>query len=246
MDERTLKTFNTISDLLGALSHKFPNDKPLALYNRLVDKITIRNTGAIQKHIDIFEKWCQKHKSYIVDCNPLPQQSTINYSDRIYVKIAYFIHRLNDSDSKKINQYLHTICALLIPDENILSSLEDKIEALKVDGNTTEGAFINDIMGDVKNAVENSDSNNPMSAIGGLFEGGFIQKITAGLAHSVGSGEMDMSKLFGVLQTTMSEMGKHMEQDPTPKIEEIEEFKPPSPPKKEVKEELDDEIEDLD
>lgn len=221
MDERTLKTFNTISDLLSILKNEFPRNKPLALYDRLVGKTQIRNHEAIKKHVGIFKEWCQEHQEHIINDTPLPQNTRISYSDRINVSIAFFIKQSAPHLKDKINHYLHTICALQIPDEKILSSLEEKIQTLKIDNTTKEGAFLGEIMGDVKSAVENSSGDNPMAAIGGLLSGGFIQKMTAGLTQSIGSGEMDMGKLFGVLQGAMAEMGNQINQQEPPKIEEI-------------------------
>jgi hypothetical protein len=121
------------------------------------------------------------------------------------IDIQKYIYKTNnDSETREaIRRHLMTISAILEPDSKKLEELDKRIEELNMDLGSKEGEFITGIMHKAKNSMEDIDTENPGQAIMGLLSSGVIQEMVSGLQYGVSSGEMDMQKLLGSMQTAI-------------------------------------------
>jgi len=218
--ESVLKAFDAIVTFVNDLWNVYGNPKKvdgLSLYRRIIEHIKFTDTGAINKAIRGFEKFFTLYETRILEnkLDEIPRGETIRYgkSDTIYIDIQKFIYKADPDTKSAIRQHLVTISAILEPDSHKIKELENRISELELD-ESKEGQFISGILSSAKESVEGADVDNPMSAVMGLLQGGVIENMMSGFA----SGDMDMEKLLGSMQTTI---GSLMNADSGDKIQEV-------------------------
>ena len=212
MDEKYVKSFNAVITFVNDLWEVFGTPKkatPLALYKRLISHIKFADAEAINKVLSGFRQFLVTYEDAIMHNNldSIPRGTQIKYGDStsIYLDIQKFIHQTkNDPDTREaIRQHLVTISAILEPDSKKLEELDKKLEDLNINLDSREGEFITGIMHKAKDSMEQVDTENPGQAIMGLLNSGVIQDMVVGLQQGVNSGEMDMQKLLGSMQTAI-------------------------------------------
>ncbi len=199
MDDRTLKIYHAISNFVSCLHEKYgSHNKPLALYNRLITRTSIKDIEPIQKHIKCFDIFISKYrKKLMVDQIVLPDNACIKYSERVYIDLPFLIKKSDKDTLYIIRQHLLTISALLHPDDSSsLQKLEEKLEGFNIDTSSAEGEFISNMMEDLQDA----DLSNPAS----LFS--MVPKLFTGLKDGVESGEMNIGGLMNAMQGVMGSL----------------------------------------
>ena len=236
MDEKYIKGFDSIVTFVSDLWETFGNPKvvsPLSLYYRLINHIKHTDKKAIGKVLSGFQQFFVRHEKTILNPNfNIPRDTVIKFGEniKIVIEIQKFIHK-SDPDTKEIiRQHLVTISAILEPNKEKIDELEKRIENLNIDASTNEGNFITNIMTQAKNNVGNA--NDPVSAITGLLNSGVIQNMIVGLQTGVSTGQMDVQKLLGSMQ---SAIGALMPTEGGTTTEEIEEITDDSVQKEESK-----------
>ena len=216
MDDKYLKAFNAVVTFVNDLWDVFGDSKrvtPLALYRRLIEHIKFTDVQAINKSLSGFREFLVTYEDAILtDIETVPRGAVIRYgtSDKVLLEIQKYIYKSDHETREVIKKHLLTIYAIIEPDDKKIAELERgpprplSIEELPIDNDTREGQFITSIMHKAKGTMENVDANNPGAAIMGLLQSGVIQDMVVGLQAGVGSGEMDMQKLFGSMQAAMS------------------------------------------
>jgi hypothetical protein len=134
----------------------------------------------------------------------LPVGVRINYGNgsTAYIEIQKFLHK-SKSDivtRESIKQHLLTISIILAPDQTKINELEKSVDA----SNSKESKFISNIMEKAKTSMANMPMDDPMTAILSFYNSGIVQDLVGGLKEGVGNGDMDMNKLFGSMQASMS------------------------------------------
>lgn len=199
-----------IKDLWSVFATK--NITPLSLYNRLVDHIKFTDINAILKATTGFAEFFNLYGKDIFanTLQNIPIGTKINYGDgKVHIPIQMYIHRSEPEIRESIRQHLMTIVGFIQP---------EKIESFKtnesssgpgsfnIDTSTTEGKFIDGIMKKANSSMEGVDASNPMMATMQLFQSGIMGDMITGLQQGVGSGQMDMMKLMGMMQGAMGSM----------------------------------------
>ena len=240
MDEKYIKAFNAVVTFVNDLWEVFGNSSkasPLNLYRRLICHIKPTDVDAINKALSGFRQFLITYEDAILTDNldVIPRGVLIKYgtSKGVFLEIQKYIYQTkNDSETREaIRQHLVTISAILEPNEKKMGELEKRIGDLNVDPGTKEGEFITGIIRKAQDTMQGVDTDNPTQAIMGMLSSGVIQDVIVGLQQGVGSGEMDLSKLLGSMQTAIgaitsqqpSSGGGHPQAQATSSTPEIEE-----------------------
>jgi len=211
-------TFGAIVSFVKDLFSMFGGKSvtPLSLYNRLVDHIKFTDVDAIMKAINGFVEFFNAYGKDIFSntLQNIPAGTKINYGDggKVYIPIQMYIHRSQPDVKEAIRQHLMTIAAFIQP-EKIAAHREastptdpTSAPALGVDVSTNEGRFIDGIMKKANSSMANVDASNPMMATMALFQSGIMGDMINGLQQGVGTGDMDIVKLMGMMQGAMGSM----------------------------------------
>lgn len=85
--------------------------------------------------------------------------------------------------------------------ENSQKAVDAMAEMLPgLDMKSKEGQFINDILEDAKNSLQDVDTSNPMAAMMAIYKGGAFQKMMSGMQ----SGEMNPKSLAKMMKKTLN------------------------------------------
>ena len=218
MDDQQLRIFNAIASFVQDLNTGFGKKyKPVALYNRLVEKTAIRNVDAIKRHIASFKSFFACNPNYVKN-KTLSGNTKITYTDRIYIDVGRITSKLDTAAQQHIHKHLVTIYSLL----NI--GTQDGIAALETLKNSTgagadtegdfnlnlpdtaEGNFIQDTLTEMTDQFSNmGEDANPMMLMANMMQSGFIPKFMGDLQTKFGSGEMDLKSLMSTVTSVISE-----------------------------------------
>ena len=113
--------FNTISDFVCNLYDVFgksknQHGKALRLYYHLIKKISNTNQNLIKKNIAAFTQFCTKNRDAFASKTLHIQK--VNFSDKIYVHIGFFLKNSDSETQNVIWEFLYTLSALLDPKGN--------------------------------------------------------------------------------------------------------------------------------
>ena len=249
IDERYVKAFSAITTFVADLWEIYATktSSPLALYRRLTEHISFTNTEGILRATSGFEAFFKAHEKLLVEdkLDALPVGTVIGYHDGkvASIEIQKFIHKSDASTKTVIREHLLTIRAILDPSKDKLAELTAATSAMKMGdvagfaqaaGNlniptdTVEGEFVNSIMTKTKDVMSNVNLENPMVAMMELMKSGIVSELVEGLQVGVGSGRMDMTKLFGTMQAAIgSIMPPPQSGAQQPTVEEVKDVTPP-------------------
>jgi len=207
------EVFGAIVAFIDDLWEVYGNKKkatPLALYHRLTEHIKFNDVKGMEQAVSGFQDFFMRYERMVLgnELESIPPGTTIKYgrSERVYLEIQKFIYQADRETKDAIRRHLMTISTILEPNKEKMEQLEQKIEGLNLASDTPEGEFLNGIMGKAKDTMENLDAENPAAAIMGMFQSGIIGDMMTGLQEGMSSGEMDMGKLLGSMQTAIGSL----------------------------------------
>lgn len=214
MQDHKLKTFNAISSFVQDLNTEFGKKyKPVALYNRLIERTTIRDFVTVDKHIQAFKKFFESNPGYIKN-KSITTGMVINYSERIFLDLSKIFSKTSSDSHKHIHQHLFTIYTLLnIGTQQGREALESLRANYKNESfaelelpNTTEGNFVKNTMAEMVNQLGSmeEDNVNPMAMIGKMMSSGFVGKFMGELETKFQGGEMNISSLMNVVSNVIT------------------------------------------
>jgi len=213
MDDQKLRIFNSIASFVQDLDTGFEKKyKPVALYNRLLVRTTLRSNTAIERHINAFRSFFNNNPNYIQN-KSLTDNTCISYSDRIYLDLRKILSKTDTDAHQHIHKHLVIIYSLMnLGTRQGREALESFAEASgnsELDLNlpdTTEGNFIKDTLTEMTQHFENmEDSGNPMMMMSSMMQSGFFTKFMGDLQTKFSSGEMDLRSLMGTVTDVISE-----------------------------------------
>jgi len=228
------EAFSAVLDFVEDIVAEFKPKKgsALNLYARLVEKITFKDTDAINKVLGGFRSFIVGNDHLILEDHIDKIQDRIHYgeNERIFIDVVRF-YRNSDAEARNIiRQHLLTIYAILEEDIKAKEALKSapplkanpseitKTMFPELDENSNEGKFVNSIFGETQRAMEGSNPSNPLEAIMSVMGSGGIQEIMA----SLGSGDVDMGKLIGSMSGMFSGFAKEMSKEAIDSTDEPE------------------------
>lgn len=232
MDDNKLRIFSAISSFINDLNSGFGKKyKPVALYNRLIEKTTNNDLIAIDRHISAFRSFFNKNLTYIKG-EKLEKNARIEYSERVYLDVGTILHKLDKEDKKHIHTHLITIYSLMNlgsrEGKEALETLKSKNETNKGLNlnlpNTTEGDFLKETLNEMTsqftdmNLDENSEIN-PMSMMTNMMQSGFFTKFMGDLQNKFDSGEVNLASLMKTVTSTISELAPEAEGEDSSNIQ---------------------------
>uniref|UniRef100_A0A6C0EMQ8 Uncharacterized protein n=1 Tax=viral metagenome TaxID=1070528 RepID=A0A6C0EMQ8_9ZZZZ len=214
-DETSLLTFKTICNFVNDLSSEFgKKHRPLARYQRLINQTQISHDKVIRKHIAACNTFCVANREGIMEQDTSKfTENKIIYSERVFIDMAK-IFKLADKDTTKVIwDHILTISALVDPIGKAKEVLRRKAEENKTAG--PEMDFLANIFSKVEGTVK--PDANPMEAISSIMQSGIFTDLLSGGLGGMSSGQMDLGKLIGTVQTMVSGLGEQAGDDPEAK-----------------------------
>ena len=209
MEDSQIRVFNAIVAFVQDLDVNFGKRyKPVALYNRLLQKTTISDVQSIKRHIAAFNTFFNSNPNYMAT-QELSNSVKIVYSERVYLDVAHILSKTrSDTESQsQIHKHLAVIYSLLnIDKEESMATLQKMLENTANNDvefpDTPEGRFLKEIKADLLDSVGDVESDaNPMELIVKIMQSGFMQKMAARFK----SGEINIGKLISTFTTVMAE-----------------------------------------
>jgi len=213
--------FNAIVSFVNDLNDAFGQSKkitPLALYHRLIQNLKTGDHEGIAKAVNGFKIFLRRYELALIknDIGSIPEGTTIKYGDseRICIEIQKYFYRSRNQEETLavIRQHLLTIATIINPSSDANARLAELENAQKerdaggssvlpgIDTSTKEGRFINDILETAKNGMEGIDTNDPMTAMMGVYKSGALQKMMAGM----NDGSMNPRSLGRMMKKTLN------------------------------------------
>lgn len=226
MSTITKTTFSSISCLLNDLKELNKNNRPLALYNRLVQKLSQEDENIIKKHVDIFKNFLSQYSDIILNKKTLPEDAEIVFRKKgdkidIYVDIGKIYKNAPEEERTNIMKHLLTLHELILPGKGALEKLENPLTELGIDTSTNEGKFVQNIFEQAKPVAENIDSSDPSELFTSILSSGLFKNMATDLKSQMDTGSLDVSKLFGTMQSLMTNLTTSA-QGSTTVIEELD------------------------
>lgn len=189
-----LIAFKAINDFVNSLHDLFNKiHRPLKLYKRLINHTLISNSQVIKKHVDTFREFCIENRDAIMEKQFSNfTRNRVIYSERVFIDIKLLLKSCKDPEVlNNIWKHIIYISALLDPAGRAKEILKANINEPEI---SKETEFVNNLISSIENS--NVDSNDPMSAISTLMTSGIFGNMMSGMQN----GNLNMSKLFGVIQ----------------------------------------------
>jgi len=209
MDDQKLELFNSIATFVSDLNTGFGKKyKPVALYNRLIEKTTLKHEEAIERHINAFRTFFDRNPDF-VKTKQITNNSLISYSDRVYLDIGKILHRSDHDSHEFIYQHLVTIYSLIYLGTekskealNILQNCQQS-ESLPSDmlselnlPDSKEGDFLKHTISQMSQQI---DMNNPMGSMMNMMSSGFLNNFMSDMQNQMENGNIEVSNLLGTV-----------------------------------------------
>jgi hypothetical protein len=193
--------FQAIHDFVLELDSSFGEEfHPLHLYKCLIERTTFSHKMAMSKHIDSFKTFIDNNWTALSD--NVNVTGRIIFSERVYIDIEQIMSKASVEVREVIRQHLLTIAGLINPASDarkMLRELGDKNDA------KTEGDILSTIMTKIEQNIDLSETSNPMEAVGKMMSSGVFADLVGSLNKSIESGELDVAKMIGMVQTLSSQ-----------------------------------------
>jgi hypothetical protein len=235
-NEISLLPFKAIHTFIMSLQEEFgATHKPLRLYARLIEQTTFSHELPIQKHVQAFTSFCLANREAIyTKAHDRFVDPIVRYSERVFIDMKELFEQADADQRSVMWQHILTISALVDSTGRAKQILK---ESLKQNNGASEANFLTDIIDKVEKNVKVDSSSNPFDAIGQIMNSGIFTELIGSMNDKVNSGQLDLSKMMGVVQSMIGTMTKDNPQmgqmfdtlmktmDPTKMAEQ---FKPPS------------------
>lgn len=234
MDEQISKTYEAIRVFVSQLNTGFGKKyRPVALYNRLLEKTELSDKTSVNRHIQAFKDFYENNPDYI-KTKKLGTNCKISYNDRIFIDIYKVHKKLGPTAHSTIHKHLITIYSLInINNEQGTmalqtlretgpsndGSLNSPLEGINLPA-TKEGDFIKETLSEMAGHLQGldapGDDMNPMLMMSQMMQSGFLSKFMGDIKDKFSSGEMDVKSLMntvtGIISETTANTGEDMSQ----------------------------------
>jgi hypothetical protein len=199
-ENQTTMAFKAISGFINSLSDMFGEENMgLLLYNHLLSKTKQEHTSSIEKHINIFRKFCISNRDAIMTEKIEDiEDGIISYSEKVQFDLKHVFSKSDKATQNILWRHILTISALVDPTGKAKQILKDKKDA----GNETN--FLSGFLDKIESSV-NPDAN-PLEALGSVMSSGVLNDLIGEVGNGMKDGSLDMEKLVGSAQDIVSGM----------------------------------------
>lgn len=202
---------NDLNDVFGTTKAVKGKASSLALYHRLIQNLKTGDYDGIAKAVLGFRVFLSRYELALIknDLTSIPEGTCILYgnSERICIEIQKYMYQSRNHEDTLtiIRQHLLTIGMIIDPTPDKCTTLENaqkEREAMMpgIDTSTKEGQFINDILETAKSGMAGINTNDPMTAMMGVYKSGALQKMMTGL----NDGSMNPRSLGRMMKKTLN------------------------------------------
>jgi len=198
-----LLVFKAISAFVTELSELLnKKNKPLALYRRLIERTTIVHEKPIEKHIQVFRKFCVTNRDAILE-RSLEQltEPRISYSDTIFVDVPRIMSLIDRESQAAVWQHLLTIAAFVDPGTRAKEVLRSTMKEPKSEVSDAESNFLSGLINKIEDTVD--PDADPMAAVSSVMSSGIFTDLIGSMTQGMANGELDMGSLMGAMQGMM-------------------------------------------
>lgn len=189
-------TFKTIRTFITDLAEIFSSSHhELKLYERLIEKTTLKHEIAIRRHIESFRSFCVANRKSIIERSHKALTGNIVYSDKVFIDIKSILDNADDDTRKVIWLHILKICAFVDPSTKAREILKENA--------SNESNLINEIMTKVEETVD-LNTTNPMEAVTTIMNSGIFNDLMTGMNTKLQDGSIDLSKLMGTVESLCS------------------------------------------
>lgn len=220
MNDTTIFIFKTICEFIRDLNDVFgKNHKPLALYAHLIEKTGIIHQDPIKKHIQIFHEFCSSNEEAILEKNVEKiVQSEIRYSAKVFIDVKEILEKADADEVSVIWSHLLTIHAVIDPSSRAKLVLKEEMEKKRKSGESgTEEQFLAGLIDKVGKHVD-PNAASPMDMMNQIMGSGVFQELVTNMNDGLSSGQLDMGKMIGGLQTMMGSLSKSIADTTPPQL----------------------------
>jgi hypothetical protein len=213
VNDSTLLIFKAITSFIHDLNEIYgEQQKPLLLYDHLIEKTGIIHEEPIKKHIYVFKDFVTKNEDGILSKNiDKINEKMIKYSDKVYIDV-YDILEKKDENQDCIWQHLLTLLALLNPSGQAKNLLKKEKET-----KGQEEDFLASLIDKVGQHIDPTASN-PMENMTSLMSSGVFTDLMSSMDQGIGNGSLDMHKLVGSLQTMIGSLSTMIDTENIPNL----------------------------
>lgn len=209
----TVNGFYAILNFINALSN-INDSKPLLMYKRFLDHITVNDTVIMNKINDTFTKFYNTNPQVLSAQFNIPRNSRIQYSDRVYVMIGEIYHKSSSQIKSCIKEHLLNI-ATLVGDASqikkaseLLLARETDLSNVGLDKSTKEGELVSSIIESATKSIEGLEvqPSTPNELYTTMVSSGAISNIFTTLMNNedIQSGNLNPGVMLGMLQNMIN------------------------------------------
>jgi hypothetical protein len=194
--------------MVSQLVKLFPHSKELLLYERLLLKLLPTDEHLIQRHFNACKSFFSSYEEDI------PKRAVIPYNDRIFISVGKFFDLLGNEDKRVFLQHLRTLRLVVLPEERETSIVKEGEGKLDIPS-SAEGEFLKSLISKTKNTLSDkgiSPGNaSTAEAFNAMAFSGIVGDVFQDVAAKIGSGDIKIENLMGLMMNTMSSMSNNTE-----------------------------------
>lgn len=205
--EVSLLPFKAIHTFILSLQEEFgESNKPLRLYARLIEQTKFSHELPIRKHVHAFSTFCLTNREAIYEkAHDRFVDPVVRYSERVFIDLKE-LFQIADADQRAVMwQHILTISALVDSAGRAKQILK---QSMSQNSGAPEANFLTDIIDKVEKNVKVDGSSNPFEAIGQIMNSGIFTELIGSMNDKVNTGQLDLGKMMGVVQSMIGTMTK--------------------------------------
>lgn len=192
-------TFKAIIAFITSLAEIYSSSyHELELYDRLIQKTTLKHEVAVRKNIEAFRVFCIQNKNAITKRDYSVIDGVIVYSvNKVFVDVKKILEK-SDADTRKVI-WLHLLKILALIDPTT------KAREILKENASNESNLIDEIMTKVEANVDLKNTN-PIEAVTQIMNSGVFNDLMMGMNNKLQDGSIDLGKLMGTVENLCSNM----------------------------------------
>lgn len=210
LSENEITIFHNIVNFIGAINDLHGEfSENIALYNILLEKTGLVHKEPVRKHIQLFSDFLKaNHEAIIEKKAGQLVEHRIEYSPKVYLNFEELFRITDEENVEVLWQHLLALLALVDP----LSKARDMVLAQKDEADEQkESNFISNIVQKVTENIDENKMKDPAEMVNSILGSGIFSELVQDMNNGITSGDLDLSKMMGGLQSIMGDLSKTLD-----------------------------------